>query len=143
MDVEGSNKVLSHGKRVSLVVLVLIVAFLAFGFDHLKSMALKGADVISTDYNPAHTCYVQTVEAGFKDGVDPILQNLFYLVHSRLLYRVFNNDGELIASTDWRFLEPTIDTDHARWGNNSTLIYPADGYRSLDAARCGDVPGKG
>lgn len=120
---------------IVLVVGVVILGVAALYWVYLKAQAANLANVYSTTWNEAGTCYINSYIPRYSAlGVAGKLASLFT---SEAFFRVYTKDGELLKSSEWLLWQNEFTTDERSQWVGGRAIYPtADGYEGWIIPEC-------
>jgi hypothetical protein len=123
-------------KKKLMVFLIIVVAGGPFVFWlYTKRGASASAKVYSMVWNESRTCYINSYIPGYSNfGIAGKLVKLF---SSEAFFRVYNNKGELLRSSEWLLWQSEFTTDERSQWVNGNAIYPTlSGYEGWNISEC-------
>ncbi|WP_309891710.1 hypothetical protein [Archangium sp.] len=114
---------------------MLVAACLGY-FLHLKGVAGRTAQVLAVDWNPDRTCSVTTYTPAL--GERSIRSRLFRLFTAPTFFRVHDQEGDLLRSSEWRLWEREAgELEPPQWIGNGRVLYPTTrGYAQWELPEC-------
>jgi hypothetical protein len=123
-------------KKMSyLLVLILLVGAPVSVWLYIKHGAAVTAEVYSTTWNEAKTCYINSYIPKYSNfGVAGKFVKLFT---SEAFFRVYSVEGELLKSSEWLLWQNEFTTDERSQWVNGHAIYPTStGYEGWSITAC-------
>lgn len=124
-------------KKISsaLVWVFFVLCVPVFAWLYIKHEAAAAAVVYSTTWNDAKTCYINSYIPKYsRFGVAGKFVKLFT---SEAFFRVYNDKGELLRSSEWLLWQNEFTTDERSQWVNGHAIYPTStGYEGWNISEC-------
>ncbi|MGZ3461365.1 MAG: hypothetical protein ACXU86_22980 [Archangium sp.] len=102
----------------------------------MKGVAARNAVELAVDWNPDHTCAIKTYapSLGERSG----LSRLFHLLTSPTFFRVYDQQGRLLKSSEWLLWQKeTGELEAPQWMGNGRVLYPTtQGYAAWSIPEC-------
>jgi hypothetical protein len=118
-----------------LLAALLFVALPVGYYLYLKRVASQKARVLGVEWNPSHTCSVTTYKPYL--GENSVRSRFFYLFSSRAFFRVHDEQGRLLRSSEWLLFQNEAADEPPHWAGDGQVVYPtASGYEGWSLPEC-------
>ena len=117
------------------VVALLLVALPSGYYLYLKRVASQKATVVGVDWNSSHTCSITTYFPSL--GERSISSRFFHFFSSPAFFRVHDEQGRLLRSSEWLLSQNESDDEAPQWIGDAQVVYPtASGYERWSLPEC-------